>query len=498
MKKFIKCCFSLVLTVAVIFSFTACKNKLSKTTVNTDNVKSVNGVSTNGGITAVHGEYLYFINGTKTNDGTSSTGNKQSAICRVKFNAETGKVTDENSYEVVVSDLVGYEDGSIYFFGDFMYYATPCSDKNYKGEVLYNKTKFMRYDLVNKKSHEIYTTQQNNKDEVISYAYYVVGESLNLVVYEKTNATITSLKIDDKITTNYVIESVGTCVLSETNGKCVTAGKTVDANCYVFYTVSPIVDLENGIVDLPQEGVKVYRTSPTTNNSKLISNNGKEVTLVSIRSGKLVTAIGDIVYIHSITGSDTESLTFGTSNKVSYVTHENVIFMENSDGSISMLYYGGGGEDADSSEVAIVTWKDGTEIKYEEINVLETAKEFEFVTLATIEEVVVEDDKDTADVDETKKEKVQVLIYIADGIAYKLEIARENAEGEMVRTTYAQPIKLSTSSVQASSGVLVAEVIGNYLYAHAQDSDKNIYLHQIDLTITDDSTKKATKIAVNA
>ena len=129
---------------------------------------------------------------------------------------------------------------------------------------------------------------------------------------------------------------------------------------------------------------------------------------------------------------------------------------------------------------------------------METAEAFEFVTLATIEEVVVEDDEDTADVDETKKEKVQVLIYIADGIAYKLEISRENAEGEMVRTTYAQPIKLSTSSVQASSGVLVAEVIGNYLYAHAQDSDKNIYLHQIDLTITDDSTKKATKIAVNA
>ena len=64
----------------------------------------------------------------------------------------------------------------------------------------------MRYDLVNKKSHEIYTTQQNNKDETISYAYYVVGESLNLVVYETKNATITSLKIDDKITTNYVVE----------------------------------------------------------------------------------------------------------------------------------------------------------------------------------------------------------------------------------------------------------------------------------------------------
>ena len=161
MKRFLKCCFSLVLAVTVIFSFTACKTKISKTTTSTKNVKEVNGVSTNGGISVVYKNYLYFINGTKTNDGTSLTKNKKSAICRVKYDPATGEV-NKNTYEVVVSNLVGFEDGSIHFFGDFIYYATPCAEKNYKGEVLYNRTTFMRYDLVNREKHEIYTTKQND------------------------------------------------------------------------------------------------------------------------------------------------------------------------------------------------------------------------------------------------------------------------------------------------------------------------------------------------
>ena len=66
MKKFLKGCLSLALMFVVVFSLTACKTKLSDTTVDTSKVKSTNGVSTNGGMTVVHGNYLYFINGTKT------------------------------------------------------------------------------------------------------------------------------------------------------------------------------------------------------------------------------------------------------------------------------------------------------------------------------------------------------------------------------------------------------------------------------------------------
>ena len=127
MKRFMKCCFSMVLMIAVMFSFTACKTKLSKTTTDVKKVKVVNGVSTNGGMTVVRGDWLYFINGTQTPSAKNLDDNKQSAICRVKYDVETGKVNDK-TYEVVVSNLVGFDDGSIHFFGDFMYFTTTCGE----------------------------------------------------------------------------------------------------------------------------------------------------------------------------------------------------------------------------------------------------------------------------------------------------------------------------------------------------------------------------------
>ena len=490
MKKILKGCLSLVLAFTVIFSLTACKTKLSKTTVNTDKVKVVNGVSTNGGITAMYKGYLYFINGTKTNDGTSSKGNTRSAICRVKYDETTGEI-NKKSYEVVVDDLVGYEDGSLYFFGDFLYYATPCSQKNNKASVLYNKTTFKRYDLVNKKSHEIYTTSLNDESETITYAYYIVGDSLNLVVYETTASTITSLKIDDEIKTNYVIEEVGSCVLSEKNGICQTEGQTVDANSYVYYTLSP--ELYEEI----QTGVKVYKTSPKTNNSKLLANNGESVSLVAIRAGKLVYAVGEILYADSITSSETEKLSFNTKNIISYLTYDNVVFVENEDNSISLLTY-----DPDTYQVVINKLVNGVVVPEEHhiINVLSKAEKFEFVTIATVDEVVVEDDEDTEDVDETETQRVKFLIYIADSVLYKLEISREETVGEnkeFVLSKHTQPIKLTITKVQAASGLLVGEAIGNYMFVYGTDDDKNVYMYQVDLTITDDSTKSATKIAIN-
>ena len=126
MKKILKLTLSVALAFVCIFSFTACKKKVSDTTVDTSKVASVNGVNTNGGMTVVHDGYLYFINGVKTNDGSSLEDNTQSAICRVKFNSSTNEIDDE-TYEVVVDNLVGYKNGSIHFFGDYMYYATPCT-----------------------------------------------------------------------------------------------------------------------------------------------------------------------------------------------------------------------------------------------------------------------------------------------------------------------------------------------------------------------------------
>ena len=118
MRKILKSCLVILAVVCLSFSFVGCKKKVSPTTTNVDNVKSSNGATTNGGMTVVYGDYLYFINGSKDNDGTSPKKNKRSAICRVKYNMATGET--EGDIEVVVDELVGFSNGSLNIFGDYL------------------------------------------------------------------------------------------------------------------------------------------------------------------------------------------------------------------------------------------------------------------------------------------------------------------------------------------------------------------------------------------
>ncbi len=481
MKKLLKITLSLAMAFVCVFSFTACKKKVSDTTVSTENVASSNGVTTNGGITAVYGDYLYFINGTKTNDGTNLTGNTRGAICRVKYN-KTDCSVDDTTYEVVVDDLVGIDDASLYFFGDYMYYATPSSGKNNKADTLYNKTTFMRYDLVNKKSYEIFTTALNNAEETISYSYYIVGEELHLVVYESTNQSVTSLKIGKKVTTNYVINEVASCVLSENHGKCVTTGATADANNFVFYTKARDAIEKDPI----QTGNLVYRTGIVSDTSAIIFSNGETISILSIRNGKLVFANGTYLYAQTITGANNEILKCDMSNAIStnYASDQSIMFVENADGTVSVLYY-----DSTAYSLNIIKWVDG---KLEAVPINEFSKDdkFEFISIVTLTE--------TDEGDNPVSHQVQYLIYINTKKVYKIEISRDG-----VYAIYAEPIQLTNTEVTSATGLLIPEVIGDYLYIYAQDSDKNTYLHRTKVTINvnaseldEDDDKTAKIIAI--
>lgn len=92
----------------------------------------------NGGMTVVKDDYLYFVNGyvdetaISKEDLTSKkydAGNvTRGAIYRTKLdNAEISKDKDGflNNADLVVSRVVGFESGGFYIIGDTIYYATP-------------------------------------------------------------------------------------------------------------------------------------------------------------------------------------------------------------------------------------------------------------------------------------------------------------------------------------------------------------------------------------
>ena len=412
--------------------------------------------------------------------------NKKSAICRVKYDNGT---IDDKTYEVVVDGLVGFDDGSLHFFGDYMYYAVPCSDKNNKATVLYNKTTFMRYDLVNKKAYKLFTTALNDAEETLTYAYYVEGETLNLVVYETKNATITSIKIDKKVKTNYVISNVASCVMSENYGKCVTTGASKDANNFVFYTKAH----GNVKEDAVQTGNKVYTTSATANTEKLICDNGSTISLLSIRNGKLVYACDSKLYAQAITGAANETLTLENSNVIAhkYASDASYLFLENADGSISVLTY-----DSTAYNLNVITWKDEA-LQDKEPTIQEFTKDdkFEFVTTVTLTETEEVEEGDTPE-----SHEVTYLIYINSKKLYKIEIAYD---GKYVETAGAEPILLTNTEVVSATGLLVPEVVGDYIYVYSTDTDKNTYLYRTDVTIDvnvseleKDDDKKATFIGI--
>ena len=496
MKKLLKSCLAVALVFITAFSFVGCGTKLSATTVDTSKVKVVNGVSTNGGMTAIYDGYLYFINGTKTNDGTNLKKNTKSAICKVAYNEATGETSGD--VEVVVDGLVGFEDGSIRFYGDFMYYAVPCSDKNYKGDVLYNKTTFMRYDLVNKKAYEIYTTELNSADEKISYAYYVVDNTLNLVVYETSNKTITSLKVDKKVAQNYQIANVTGCVMSENNGVVVTPNATIDANSYVFYTKAPEQ------YEAVQSGSKVYRTSSVKDNSFLLST-GHTVTLDSIMAGKLITTSNDMVYLHEIKGSTIDTLKF-EENCISYAVYDNAIFLENyaieyttdaepvaqlvkKQGNVCVLYISN-----ETFYFMIMDWTSGHELPAEKITSLHDVKDVVLYAIAQVEEIVVEDDKETTDVNEEEKRTVLFAIYSVESVMYKVEIAEVKDENTLVISHWTNPIQRASTKIATVTGLMVPEVIGEYLFIMSEDTNKNVYMYKIALNEKESSSKAATLI----
>ena len=96
----------------------------------------------NGGFVVEKGDYVYFINGSEVNTASNEFGEvTKGSLMRIKKTDLSGafanKTSLANKAETVVPMLFvaqNYNAG-IYIYGDYVYYATPTTDKNMKGEV---------------------------------------------------------------------------------------------------------------------------------------------------------------------------------------------------------------------------------------------------------------------------------------------------------------------------------------------------------------------------
>lgn len=475
MKKILLSIVGFCLCAVCAFSVVGCTHDYGKTTTDTTKVTS------NGGSVVKYNDYLYFVNGIGTNDGENNGGTIGS-IYKVAI-SESGEIADDAKYEKVVDCLVGYNKGSITIIGDFLYYTTPGTGKNKTGELLYNKTVFMRKNLSTGKTQEIYKTEQNSADESVTFAFYKTGESrdvLNLVVYEATSQTLKSFKIGNKIETVFSKENVTNAVFSETMGS-----EEDNAENFVFYSMSA----EDNAIDTNTN--QIFRVGADGKNNTLINNNAN-ISLEGVKAGKLIF-----------------TATFGTSPAQSKNTYAITITSATKNGDIKIVDDNNSKNPAGSSD-SIICRNDYSTLMYvtesdnkigtiylENNNLMytrydgETAPELSYTiytfqsspTLTFIGTYNDAEDDDNGYAIFINKDgsdySVYKIRYTFDSVA---DCLAHNPEPEKLTTSNVKVESTSSSSSSDSFkyGNLVPKMIDNYIYVFVTDEDKNVLLHRVN------------------
>lgn len=440
MKKFLTSLVAIMICIITAFSLVGC-TEWSGFSNDTSNVVS------NSGIAVKHDGYLYFINGTKTTSATANKGDiVQGAIYKVKLDSE-GEIAykeDGETFEEiskVVNALVGFDEGSIHIFGNYLYYVTTSNRKNSAAEVLYQQFEFNRYDLKSGKSETFYRTAKN--DDTISYAFYQNDNTIDFVIFEQKSATLTSLSIGDSVSENFKKTEVTGAVLSENYGISTktTAQNTVDdADCYVYYTKAAVTDGEY------RDGNRVYFASSDGSFDKLLNEKNEKVTLLTVRAGKLLYTVNDYIYADSIDASKT-ALGYDTNNLqtvISYKSYDNVLFMERDNGLILLVYEG--------SEISFIDWSKN----YPEFT-KETLYDFGSDSIK-VKFIGIDGD---------------YLVMTVDKVVNKIKISNNTGE-EIV------PIPLTTSKFEDATALMAPEIADGYVYGFVSENSQK-YMYRVSL-----------------
>lgn len=407
MKKTLTILTSIALIFAFGIGFAGCKK------TNTKSSNSTKYVISNGGEAVVKNDTLYFLN----------TTTESATIYSVKINEEGEFTANPKAY---ISNVIGDKNGSIYIFGDYIYYLAASTDKNSAGEVQSGIKKFYRKSLSTGKTTTLYATTDSEETE-LQYAYYPSGEKdLYLVVYEKSKQTITSIDVGTNPTKKVIAKEVTGVLFAEN-------GNIEGANKYVFYTHAKDKTLAN------RKGNLVERILPSGNEKTTISTKDVTYSLLTISNGKLVYSDGNHIY-----SSTAESLGDG----------DQILSFLPSSTYKQIKYYG-------DHMLVLATIKSGSADSYEIWNVNCENNEFQKTVVCHAES--------DAEFLCTTDEK---LYFAQNNKIYVVEIG-ENKNANILCETAADDI----------SGYIAPEIINGYLY-FMSTKDNVCALYRVDATAT--------------
>ncbi len=186
-KRFTKiiCVIVAVIVAASIWLLAGCSNLYGGNQLSGD----ISGtVESNGGFVVKKGGYIYFINGSEsyTADNTYGTPVKGS-VMRISVSDFDNR--NYSNVETVVPLVVysGNSNAGIFIYGDYIYYATPSTDKNSDGEVQNSRLEFKRSKLDGTETMKDYYLQLTSNST--EYRYVQADNGKVYLVYVATSET---------------------------------------------------------------------------------------------------------------------------------------------------------------------------------------------------------------------------------------------------------------------------------------------------------------------
>ena len=169
-------------TALGITVLSACSNNVKPLDYTSSNDAAVS----NGGFAVEKGDYVYFINGKESNTADNTFGNVvKGAIMRIsKKNLSSRRYS---SAETVVPHIAysGNYNTGIFVYGDYVYYATPSTEKNSDGEVQNSHLAFKSTKLDGTGTMKDYYVQNSNNS--LEYRYVLGADGVVYLVYVATS-----------------------------------------------------------------------------------------------------------------------------------------------------------------------------------------------------------------------------------------------------------------------------------------------------------------------
>ena len=242
-------------------------------------------VYSNGGMSVIKGDYLYYVNGFVDEDKLTDAKTEnvkgdvvKGALYRTKINNgiqkdKDGFVKDSSGKsltECVVSKIVGFSNGGFHIVDDFIYYATPCmtyssaNKDDSSTDALQNElVEFHRVKIDGTDDKLIYTTTE--QADVLEWNVTKIGSKVYITSFSGKTLMLANAS-DKKLLAT--INDVTSCALpqEETYSKDTYSSSAHLLN-YIYYTRA--VNTEDG-QSSTYKGNVVCRAKVTNGNTEVV------------------------------------------------------------------------------------------------------------------------------------------------------------------------------------------------------------------------------------